>query len=313
VRGRLLAALTAWKIGRLRFPQQGGREAQDRTREILDTFRRGAQAALHGASNDQLRERGAAIALHRRPFYWEGVSFGEAALDCTGYRPPSVQRVLRPHYRVMHYTGYGVWNGFACRSRLRQVPITPDHWAAVDDYVSLSPLIAGGTAFALVASAGRLDLPSLPPDLAETADAAAATAFWHGCGRALWFLCMENPVAVTRVVHPHPLVRAPLLEGVGVAIAYTNSESATAVMRWIRSFPPADRSPLLRGAGLALAALVEDDADNGPRVAAIEIEELRQASTLAGWAARQAPATSAWYSEMMHLARERSPLVVSGA
>jgi Protein of unknown function (DUF1702) len=311
VRGRLLARAIAWKLGRLRFPHQRDDAARARTRAIVDAFLLGADLALRRASDELLAGAGTSLPLQRRPFFWEGAAFGAAAWRCTARRP-APEPSGPPTYRLMRYTGYGVWNGLARAYHLREIPSTVAHWEAVGDYERLRPMMAGGAAFARVALAGRFDPRACEMDAIAHGDS-ASSAVHHGYGRALWFLHMDDADALTRAVEALPRFKPWLLEGVGIAIAFTNSESPEVVMARIRAFASADQPALLRGAGLSLAALVHDDAANEPRVSAMPAPELQKAYALCTWAGLQAQSGAGWYEEMMDLARRGLPTPVNDA
>jgi hypothetical protein len=303
--GALLAWFTARKIGQMPFPHQRDDAAREKTRDILGAFVRGARLALRRATPATVQAEAARTPWYRRSFFWEGVAFGTAGRNCARLGPPRREPAELTGYRAMHYTGYGVWNGLARLYWMPGVPLNPSHWAAVPDYARLSPLIAGGISFALVASAGRLErslLPAEPPP-PGIADEVWTTATWHGCGRALWFLYMDNFAGLRQALDDHGEHRDALLEGLGIAISYTNSDSYEGVLERIRSFAPSDQPGLLRGSGICLNALAEDDAENRERVAAITLKELAAARDLCASASRNATPGEPWYREALALAR----------
>jgi hypothetical protein len=303
--GALLAWFTGYKIGQMPFPHQRDDAAREKTRDILGAFVRGARLSLRRVAPTAVHAEAARTPWYRRSFFWEGVAFGTAGRNCARLGRPTPEPADPTPYRAMHYTGYGVWNGLARLYWMPGVPLIPSHWDAVPDYARFSPLIAGGISFALIASAGRLDrglLPREPPPLGIAAEV-WTTATWHGCGRALWFLYMDNFPRLQQALDEHAEHRDALLEGLGIAISYTNSDSYDGVLERIRSFAPSDRPGLLRGSGICLNALVEDDPGNRERIDGITLRELAQARDLCATASRNATPGEPWYREALALAR----------
>lgn len=306
--GWLLGWFTERQFRRLSLVHQRDDAARSATREIFDGFVRGANLAFRRAPLARLREVSATeIPWHRRPFFWEGVAFGRAGRHSVRpgrWRPEPAGDGA---YRAMHYTGYGMWSGVAGGLALPSVPVTADHWRAVSDHSRLSPLIAGGTAFALVAHTGRFDSARLHNAVPRGQPDIWRTATWHGSGRALWFLYMNNVEPLVALLDAHPQIRTELLEGLGMAITFTNIASPEAGRGWIRQFPGTDQPALWRGCGICLNALVEDDPDNAARVAAIDIEEFRAARDAGARASSVVPRGPEWYQNALAYLRQALP------
>src|SRR5216683_414771 len=82
---------------------------------IVVDFKRGILCGTAGMPAEILTEHEAATAWERRDFFREGYALGLAALHALTFSRGNPERRNRhPHnFRIMHYTGYGVWNAFA--------------------------------------------------------------------------------------------------------------------------------------------------------------------------------------------------------
>src|SRR5262249_28680202 len=120
---------------------------------IFESFARGIGCGVEGVTADTLLAQQNAVAWDRRVFFREGYGFGICAGEAmmSGKSNPEKRNRAGSDYRMMHYTGYGFWNGFAQTLGMRGVPEDAAAWADVADYRRLHPFIVGGRSFAHVA------------------------------------------------------------------------------------------------------------------------------------------------------------------
>jgi hypothetical protein len=155
---------------------------------IFEAFARGIGCGVEGVSGDELRREQDLVDWDRRVFFREGYGFGICSVHAMTRHATNPESRNRggSDYRIMHYTGYGFWNGVASTLGLRGVPEEASAWADVPDYNRLHPFIVGGRSFALIARTktvtpeliASFERESSPPSLIEAA--------WHGCGRGIW-------------------------------------------------------------------------------------------------------------------------------
>ncbi len=161
---------------------------------IFTDFGRGAACGMDGISSDGLTREHDQTAWQRRIFFREGYAFGNALAHAVTRQSgnPEGRNRATADYRIMQYTGYGFWNGFARSLRLPVVDEQPAAWGDVADYPALRPFLAGGRSFALMVRT-RTITPALLQSFEREATPALAKAAWHGCGRALWFSRRQRP------------------------------------------------------------------------------------------------------------------------
>lgn len=302
---RLLHAYIGRKLQNPWFPEQQGKAARVTTRDVVGVFAHGAAASLKGWTAVEVKDQQRQVPWYRRSYFWEGYAFGLAAVQAFRWPRDHPDRGrLVPGYRGMHFTGYGFWNGLALRYPVPGVPLDPRRWRDVEDYVTLSPLLAGGAAFALTESLEDLDraLPRLRPLFERDESWALAAA--HGCGRALWFLYMDDPPRIEGVLDRHPELAEALAEGVGIALAYTRVPSRQALEGSLAGFSSRGDS-VLRGVGACLAALEWEEPQSGPWLSSLESSRLGEAWRVCHRAAREAAGGSHWYADVTRRARDR--------
>jgi hypothetical protein len=279
------------------FPHQAGEDTAERTREILGCFGRGVELALKQSPLDRLRNEEERIVLERRFFFWEGYAFGLAGRHSIGGRPanPDAGRVI-PHYRAMHYTGYGFWNGLAGLYRLPRFSLRPEDWRNVADFERLSPLIAGGIAFALASTEGALT------DRVFERVGFPGNPVWrqgavHGLGRSLWFLYMGDVERLEREFAARATLRDELCEGVGVAIAFTQLGTPDRILATIDGFGTDSRSRLMVGVAICLYQSVQDEPKLLPTIEGLREPRLRRAYDVCRTVMSSAETGPRWYSE----------------
>lgn len=263
---------------------------------IFTDFGRGAACGMDGISSDGLAREQDQTAWQRRIFFREGYAFGNALAHAATRRSgnPEGRNRATADYRIMQYTGYGFWNGFARSLHLPVVDEQPQAWRDVADYPALRPFLAGGRSFALMVRT-RTITPALLQSFEREATPALARAAWHGCGRALWFRAANDPTALARLLETYPPATEAMTLGLGVAMTLTQIAAPAAVVRSITSMPGCYLPQLRIGAGVALAAMIRENGGEESRVRAMYTAELAEDLDLATWANEGLAADADWY------------------
>jgi len=290
-------------LRRVRFPEQVGEDSAATTREIMAAFEAGIYTPLESPRKGP-NQAAELVPWHRRDFFWEGTALGLAGLHCLRFSRGNPDRFrLTDIYRQMHYTGYGFWNGLGRVYPLPVLSLDGKQWSDVPDFPKYGPFIAGGIGFSLVATIGafddrvlaKLDGPALP---------GWKMAGLHGCGRALWFLYMHNTPRLEEVLNAYPQHAEMLLEGLGIAITYTQLASAEKIIKTVNRFSPAHREVLLRGVGGTLTQMPEDNPDLLRYIEGMAQGPLRRPYQACRQAALRAATGAEWYPSFIRLIRE---------
>ncbi len=287
---------------RVSLPGQVGQASARTMREVVESFSEGASCALRAP--DRAESAAQTIAWNRREFFWEGVGFGQAVRHSFSFRSGTPDRFTgaTKNYRLMYYTGYGFWKGVASAYHLPSFSIDPRRWEGVADFHRYAPLIAGGISFGLIMAKRRFDERVLAKVPVLNLDSWRVGTL-HGCGRALWFLYMNDFKALEAAVRAHPRYAEDLLEGLGIAIAFTQMGEADRIIPCIESLPEDLRGPVLRGSGVALAQ-AEDQALVRAGTAAARVGRLKAAIETCEAACEMAKAEGArWYDLVLHAVR----------
>lgn len=285
-----------------------------RLQPILVDFSSGIGCGLEGVGADELQSQEDAIIWYRRSFFREGYALALAARTAflnTG--SPETRNRARTPFRMMHYTGYGFWNGCAETLPLPRLAESGAMWANVDDYAMFYPFLVGGRSFGRVIRAGAVTV-ELIRSYEREATPALMEAAWHGLGRGFWFREPGRPEQLLDLLAVYPPARDALLIGLGFAMTYTQISTPAVVLQTLRSMP-ADMALNLRiGGGIALAALVHEIPEEGTRIhASYDATELGSHFADAIEAERVTPRDKDWYERFnANLARIRDarPLAV---
>lgn len=309
----LLERVLERKLEGMSFPGQVGVTAGETTRAVFAAFGAGARACLRKLGPPAVAALEAETPWHRRCFFWEGYAFALAGFHACRFARgnPDGDRIIG-HFRAMHYTGYGFWNGVAMQQHLPRVSLRPERWASVADYEQLCPLIAGGVGFAVTGFAGGFS-DAVARKLTLQGDPGWTRAAVQGCGRALWFLYMHNVERLEDVVTAHPEFSDELAEGIGVAIAFTHLATPPAIAAAVERFDRRLHEGLMRGVGLCLYEVTVEDPRVTPHIDAIADERLRSAYALCEQAAREVAVGPGWYWRYARFVRARSALAPAGA
>jgi hypothetical protein len=255
--GRILERFIPWQMRRVRFDQQVGEDAGPLTAAVIDAFLDGARPALAGVDADRIVAAEVGVPWHRRPFFWEGQAFGATARHAiTLRRGTPVPRYAAPGFRYMLYTGVGFWNGVAPRYKMPRMSLEPARWADVPDFHGFRALIAGGTSFAAVALAGRVDRATIDA-LAAGGDAWWRRGLLQGVGRAAWFLHLGDLPRLAALVEDSGEVG--IAEGIGLAAAFTGLARPERIASVIDAMPPPHRRAVRKGITATLGVAGVDD------------------------------------------------------
>src|SRR5713101_7584659 len=191
----MLSSFLSWWVGRvisrMKFPHQaeGGRSISD---SVLNLFRRGCEMGLKGYSGEAFMEETQTVPWNLRAFFNEGHAMGSAGRAACSLRShPPEGLITSKNYEVMHFVGYGFWNGAAATYPVPSISEAASYWKEVPTFPRYHLLMANGCGFALVLFRGRFD-HKLKQQLVQITDAGRREAVYHGVGRVLWFLYLNN-------------------------------------------------------------------------------------------------------------------------
>ena len=290
-------------LRRVRFPEQVAEDSAATTKEVMSAFEAGIHTALQWPRK-QPDEAAARVPWDRRDFFWEGTALGIASLHCMRFSRGNPDHLrLTDIYRQMHYTGYGFWTGLGRVYPLPSLSLDPKQWSEVRDFTKYAPFIAGGIGFALVTTIGAFNDRVLSK-LYGPAIQGWEMAGLHGCGRGLWFLYMHNTPRLEEVLNAYPQHTEVLLEGLGIAITYTQLASAEKIIETVNRFSPAHREVLLRGVGGTLIQMPADNPDLLGYIDSIAEGPLRLPYEACRQAAQRAATGAEWYTSFIGLIRE---------
>jgi hypothetical protein len=244
---------------------------------IVVDFKRGILCGTAGMPAEILTEHEAATAWERRDFFREGYALGLAALHALTFSRGNPERRNRhPHnFRIMHYTGYGVWNAFAGMVGLPRISNDPNCWLDVPDFARYRLFMAGGDAYGKVVMK-RCITAKFFQNFERTTDRTATQAAWHGCGRALWFCWTGDTHALVSLLRLYPPATSALAMGLGTAITFTQIGAPDRVQASIHGFPTFFHDLLAQGSGMALGGMIVENPAVSDRVYALYSGDLRR-------------------------------------
>ena len=300
----MVASLLAWwiqrTIRRMEFPGQtpNGRSISD---PVLQNFSRGCTLGLKGVPDALFQREARSLPWNLRAFFHEGHAMGAAGRSACSLRKPNPEQAPQSDdYRVMRFVGYGFWNGAA---KIYPIPsLSEDHeyWKGIDSYGKHRLLMANGVGFSTVLFAKKFDREVKRRFLSQP-DAQCREAAFHGVGRVLWFLYLNNFKALRKVLSEHADVAEPLGIGMGLAIAFTQVATPDKILQAIDQFEPSDRLNLIRGAGIALQVHASNDPECKVHVERLLKGDLRDWYDGAWQASLDAGEGTDWYPQYHEL------------
>lgn len=291
------------QIRALELPNQRGMGTHTQSNEILEIFVQGVEASLRQRNAADVAKMESSIGWHRRFFFWEGYAFGLAGMAAMTWRRPHPDTLkIIPHYRSMHFTGYGFWNGLMGGVPFLGLPEKAERWKDVPDSDRLLPLFWGGASFSEVVFGGGMGYRTIRRAEKTGGDLAALGAL-HGCGRALWWLYMNNPEGLEASLDLQESHLRGVMEGVGLAIGFVNILEPEKIPELIERFDPSLHGALRGGVGVTMQAIVEEHPEHASRMADIDIPVLNQAYRVAEAASRDIPVNGQWYGQCVDYIR----------
>ncbi len=286
----------------MRFPFQEPGSAET-TDKVLQAFGDGASLGLRNAAAARVRQTADALPWHAKAFYYEGHAMGVAGRSAMRLQRYQPERIFdSADFRVMRFVGYGFWNGAGTRYPAPRLRSDDSYWIDCPWYPKYRPLIYNGFGFATVMFRGILDdqarkaIEALPG--AEEREAA-----YHGVGRVLWFLYMNNFQALRTVLDAHPEQAEALGLGLGLAMGFTQASAPDRILQAVDHFRGTQREYLLRGVGIALEVHSSNSDEGRFHIESAIDGELRRRYEQACQASTAAGNGAAWYTQYHGLTR----------
>jgi len=236
-----------------------GSAGRDLVRDLGAAFILGYNTMLAAASLDEVARVGRAVAVHFRPFFFEGAAMGYLprgyhAADCRPARAEAILLDLDSRYRYLYYVGLGFWYGF-------RHPRRPARMRGLVSQLDplLAPLCYDGFGFKL----GFFDFEGDPRTarLLERCPEPGRSCAYQGFGRSMFFVYMDDERGFQALRGALPEVRRGDLEfGRSLACGFTGVDRPNALVEHVLGAPdPRDREARLLGITWALAARKMND------------------------------------------------------
>ena len=257
-----VGSVLAWWVGKvirgMRFPSQG-EGGGSISHAVLQAFERGCALGLRGSAYEGILIESQALPWNLRAFFNEGHAMGSAGrAACSLRRLNPELSTGSSNYQVMRFVGYGFWNGVAAAYPVPSLTEADSYWQDVPQFRKYRLLMSNGFGFSTVLFAGAFDDRKKHRFLA-IGDVRRREAVFHGVGRVLWFLYLNNFKALRAILDEHESVSEPMTVGLGLAIAFTQVAAPDHILRAIGSFPESRQLHLIRGAGIALQVHAGND------------------------------------------------------
>ena len=176
------------------------------------------------------------------------------------------------------------------------------YWNEVPAFPKYGLLMPNGYGFARVLFRGDFDL-QLKLKLMAIQDSRRREAAFHGVGRVLWFLCLNNFSALKKILDENNDVAEPLAIGLGLAIAFTQVATPEKILAGVGQFSDAQRPNVIRGAGIALQVHANNDPECKTNIEKIISGEMRDWYQGAWQASDEAGNGVEWYPKYHELTR----------
>ncbi len=303
----MISQFLAWFVGRvisrMLFPHQGdgGSAVSDM---VLKTFRRGCELGLKGYPYDMFFIESQSLPWNIRAFFNEGHAMGSAGRSACSWAKRNPETLMTSkNYEVMRFVGYGFWNGVAAMYPVPRISEAGSFWQATSTFPKYHRLMQNGYGFARVLFKGSFD-GQLKQQLMNIEDARQRDAVFHGVGRVLWFLYLNNFDALKNMLEEHDDVAEPLAIGLGLAMAFTQVDTPEKILQALDHFPDAQRMHLIRGAGIALQVHANNDPECRSNIERMITGEMRDWYEGAWQASDDAGNGEEWYSRYHGLTKQ---------
>lgn len=296
----MIGSLLGWWVGRvierMQFPHQG-EAARSVSDAVLSTFREGCLLGLEGYTYELFQKEALLLPWNLRAFFHEGRAMGAAGKSACSLRRVNPEMAATSNdYEVMRFVGYGFWNGVAGLYPVPKLSEDSQHWKDVSLYPKYRLLLANGAGFATVLFAGKFD-EAIKRRWLTFPDSQKQEALFHGAGRALWFLYLNNFQALRDILSAHKDVAEPLGIGLGLAIAFTQVAAPEKILSALEEFPESQREHLIRGAGIAFQVHSKNDSECRLNVEKLLTGELQGWYEGACLASQEAGEGALWYPQ----------------
>jgi hypothetical protein len=291
--GSVLATVVGGIINRMRFPHQGegGRTVSD---TVLQTFQRGCEFGLKGYPYESIRKESQSLPWNIRAFFNEGNAMGAAGRAACLFRKNPESKMTSTNYQVMRFVGYGFWNGVAEVYPIPKISEQQSYWNDIETFPKYGLLMPNGYGFARVLFRGSFD-EQLKNRMIGIEDERKREAAFHGVGRVLWFLYLNNFPELKKILKENEEIAEPLAIGLGLAIAFTQIATPERILMALDHFPDAQRLNLIRGAGIALQVHAHNDPECKFHIEKTIVGEMRDWYEGAWKASDEAGNGEEWY------------------
>lgn len=306
--GALLTKLVGGVISRMQFPHQaeGGRAVSDM---VLKTFGRGSELGLKGYPYQTVLRESQSLPWNIRAFFNEGHAMGSAGRAACMFRQNPETRMTSIDYELMRFVGYGFWNGVAATYPVPGISERRSYWQDISVFPKYGLLMLNGYGFALTLFRGIFD-QQLKRKLMSMNDTRRREAAFHGVGRVLWFLYLNNFHALKNIMEEHEEIAEPLAIGLGLAMAFTQVATPEKILRSLDHFSDAQRMHLIRGAGIALQVHANNDPECRSNIEKMITGEMRDWYEGAWQASDDAGSGEEWYPRYHELTKKNVHQVV---
>ncbi|BBM87373.1 DUF1702 family protein [Candidatus Uabimicrobium amorphum] len=273
--------------------------------DTLFSLQQGISDGIHELDAEKILANQRQFPWYKQLFYREGYAMGLAFLHVIKLRPgnPDKRHDL-PLFRIMHYTGYGFYNGLAKFSR--KVPFVAPYWRDIEDYDEFYPFLIGGETFGKTIARKKWDRKFVEKFDVSHNYSFYREAAWHGCGRSLWFKFNHDITALVKALELYPPATQELLLGVGVAITFTQIAQPQKVIADILRFPVKYHHALKEGAGISLATMTFEHPVVTEKLKELYCNELQPYFSNALHWGETLPFDSDWYQTTIYKIREEN-------
>jgi len=310
----MFGPILSWWVGKvirqMQFPHQAD-DGRSISGNVLETFGSGCTLGLKGCSHEIFQKEARSIPWHLRAFFHEGRAMGVAGRSACSLRKPNPELTFQTaRYQVMRFVGYGFWNGVAMTypAPAPRLSENSSYWQGVSPYAKYRLLMANGFGFSTVLFAGKFG-QNIKRRFLALNDARQREAVFHGVGRVLWFLYLNNFPALRKVLKENAEIVEPLGIGLGLAIAFTQAATPHKILRALDEFPEAQRRHLIRGAGIALEVHAGNDPECRVHIERLIHGELRDWYEGACQASQEAGDGTDWYPRYHEFTKRFAQLV----